>query len=158
MYIDPEEYDGYKIVRDEETGKYGILGPDNNLAVPFKMDYITEYGWNPVGEADCISYYDLCGFLRCDIGITHGLFIPVLNKLIEPQFLRITVLFMSEGDETNDDEYRVDFENLDGTYGYFDEEANMISCTYEESGFYYNKLIKAENERLLAEYLENNEI
>ena len=122
------------------------------------MDYITEYGWNPVGEADCISYYDLCGFLRCDIGTTHGLFIPVLNKLIEPQFLRITVLFMSEGDETNDDEYRVDFENLDGTYGYFDKKANMISCTYEESGFYYNKLIKAENERLLSEYLENNEI
>jgi hypothetical protein len=137
-----EVFDGFRIVRDSESLKYGIISLEDELVVPFEMDEITEFDWNPLGEAETISVYDECGYLLCKKGIKEGLFIPRLNKYIEPQFQRITVLFLYEDEETGKRYYRVDYKCSDGTYGYFTEDAEMIPCEAEDSAFTVNPQIK----------------
>ena len=138
-----EVFDGFRIVRDSESLKYGIISLEDELVVPFEMDEITEFDWNPLGEAETISVYDECGYLLCKKGIKEGLFIPSLNKYIEPQFQRITVLFLYEDEETGKRYYRVDYKCSDGTYGYFTDEAEMRPCKSEESAFTINPKVKA---------------
>ena len=138
-----EVFDGFRIVRDSKSLKYGIISLEDELVVPFEMDEITEFDWNPLGEAETISVYDECGYLLCKKGIKEGLFIPRLNKYIEPQFQRITVLFLYEDEETCKRYYRVDYKCSDGTYGYFTDEAEMRPCKAEESAFTINPKVKA---------------
>jgi hypothetical protein len=137
-----EEFDGYKVIRDPETFKYGLLSPENELVVPCEMDEITEYDWNPLGEAEIMSVYDECGYLLCKKGIMQGLFIPRLDKYIEPQFRGITVSLLDQDEETGKRYYRVDYKCSDGTYGYFTEDAEMIPCEAEDSAFTVNPQIK----------------
>ena len=140
--VEYDNIDGYKVVKDEESSKYGLLNENNELIIPCEMDDITEYGWDPLGEADSMSYYYACGVIICRKGIDVGLYIPALNKYIEPQFEAVTALYLGEDEETGESFYTLGYKYRDGRCGYIEDEAEMVPCKPEESAFVRNREMK----------------
>ena len=133
------DFDGFSVVKDETTSKFGLVNQDNELVVPCEMDEITT--WLPdiyeEGAMELIDCYYEMGFLLCRKESKYGIIIPCLSKLIQPKYFRVA-LVRDYDEESHCNEYlRVDYYMGMNQYGYLDENGEEVPCSYEESAFCY---------------------
>ena len=151
------EFDGYRIIKDEASSQYGLHNPENELVLPCIMDDITPYGADMCVEGyDVIDFYSCVGALVCRKEGLYGFYIPFMDKLIEPQFSSLNILATDYDEETGQEMgYVVYYSKWGKEYGYLDENAEMVPCSYEESAF---GIKIAEKELAWEIYHEQNDL
>lgn len=138
------DFDGYRIITDEQTSKCGLLNPDNELVVPCVMDEITQYCLDTCEEGyGVLDFYNTVGMLICRQEHLMGLYITWMNKLIEPQFINLNMDAVDWDEETGQETaFEISYEKSGEEFGYFGEDGELVPCPYEDTVFYYKENIR----------------